>query len=48
MESSLQLEKAKNKEGELLRSLQDKEQELTQAKEEIAKTQKLVKISTWN
>ena len=48
MESSSQLEEAKNKEGELLRSLQAKEQELTQAKEEITKAQKLVKISTWN
>jgi len=48
MESSLQLEEVKNKEVELLRSLQDKEQELAKAKEEIAKDQKLVIISAWN
>ncbi len=42
------MKEAKNREGELLRSLQEKEQELTQAKEKIAKNEKLVKISTWN
>lgn len=48
MESSLQLEEIKNKEADLLKSLQDKEKELAKAKEEIVKSQKLVEISSWN
>ncbi len=42
------MKEAKDNEEELLRSLKDKEQELTRAKEEIAKAQKLAGISTLN